>query len=127
MNIETDEQNIVKLIELSNYSKKFMFTNSEKYIETQKELNSLLISMLTKHLYVAKSTILNSIFFKKYMLEHGYLNVLDNFNFETKITLSSNEIQFLICEINFKKYSKTFQFIFEFNYLKDFERIQQIK
>lgn len=114
--IATGEYFIENLMELSKYSQNYCFINKEKYREVKKEIDTILFRILTKHLFIGKNTVLDNKNFKRFMLINESMEVFENDNFKTKITLSSDESSVLICEIFLKKQEKTFIFTQKFNH-----------
>jgi len=114
--IATGEYFIENLMELSKYSQNYCFINKTKYNEIKKEMYTILLRILTKHLFIEKRTVLDNKNFKRFMLINESMEVFENDNFKTKITLSSDENSVLICEILLKKQAKTFIFTQNFNH-----------
>lgn len=123
--IATGEYFIENLMELSKYSQNYCFINKTKYREIKKEINTILLQILTKHLFIGKRTVLNNKNFKRFMLINESMEVFENDSFKTKITLSSDENSVLICEILLKKQAKTFIFTQNF-YHSDIEYSKDI-
>ena len=109
--IATGKYFIENLMELSKYSQNYCFGNKKKYHEIKKEINTILLRILTKHLFIEKRTVLDNKNFKRFMLINESMEVFENDNFKTKITLSSDENSVLICEILLKKQAKPLHLI----------------